>query len=238
MNTPTHGLFGLRRQSGGEHWLTTSDLMAGLMMVFLLISVALMHRTQEQASKYLDRQDEIDEALRAEFEHDLMKWDATIKNLTVEFHSPEVLFKAGSAELREKFVRILDDFVPRYLRVLQNFRDVIEEVRIEGHTSSEWPGATKDEAYFNNMRLSQGRTLSVLEHVYGVSGPADRRFVRCTFTAVGLSSSRLVVVHGLNEEDPDASRRVLFRVVTNAEEQIRNIVSQSRDDARATTICK
>lgn len=236
MRTPADRLFGSRRTStGGEHWLTISDLMAGLMMVFLLISVALMRsafldrdRMREVAVAYREGQVAIDQALRREFEHDLEKWDAAIdaENLTFEFRSPEVLFEAGAIALQPRFATILDDFFPRYLRVLRAFETVIDEVRVEGHTSSDWVSATEDEAYFNNMRLSQGRTRSVLEHVYRLpSAPGDRNWVTRKVAAVGFSSSRLVV-DATGREDPEASRRVLFRVVTNAETQIRTILER------------
>ncbi len=228
-------LFGSRRSGGGEHWLTISDLMAGLMMVFLLISVALMRsafldrdRIRDVAVAYRAGQVAINEALRREFENDLKKWDAAIdaENLTFEFRSPEVLFEAGAIALRPRFAVILDDFFPRYLRVLGPFESVIDEVRVEGHTSSDWMSATEDEAYFNNMRLSQGRTRSVLEHVYKLpTAPSDRSWVRRNVAAVGFSSSRLVV-DASGHEDPEASRRVLFRVVTNAETQIRTILDR------------
>ncbi len=229
-------LFGLRRSGGdGEHWLTISDLMAGLMMVFLFISVALMRsafldrdRIREVAVAYREGQVAIDEALRGEFENDLVKWDAAIdaENLTFEFRSPEVLFEAGAINLRPRFAAILDDFFPRYLRVLREFEEVIDEVRVEGHTSSDWLLATEDEAYFNNMRLSQGRTRSVLEHIYTLTtAPGDRSWVRRKVAAVGFSSSRLVVDYS-GREEPKASRRVLFRVVTNAETQIRTILER------------
>ena len=95
-----------------------------------------------------------------------------------------------------------------------------------GTPSSDWVLATEDEAYFNNMQLSQGRTRSVLEHVYGLSGTLDdRSWVRRKVAAVGFSSSRLVV-DDRGVEDPEASRRVLFRVVTNAETQIRTILER------------
>ena len=229
-------LFGAGRADApaGEHWLTISDLMAGLMMVFLLISVALMRsafldrdRMREVAVAYRDSQLAINQALHEEFEGDLGRWDAAIDadSLTFEFRSPEVLFEAGSSALRPRFQAILRDFFPRYRRRLRDFDDVIEEVRLEGHTSSEWSKeAAEDEAYFNNMRLSQGRTRSVLEYVYGLPGPPDDRgWVKRKVAAVGFSSSRLVVGQD-GREDPNASRRVLFRVVTNAETQIRTIL--------------
>ena len=43
-------LFGRGSAAGSEdehHWLSVSDLMAGLMMVFLLISIALMQHALE-----------------------------------------------------------------------------------------------------------------------------------------------------------------------------------------------
>ncbi len=236
MKTPPDRLFGSRRPgTGGEHWLTISDLMAGLMMVFLLISVALMRsafldrdRMREVAVAYREGQVAIDQALRREFENDLEKWDAAInaENLTFEFRSPEVLFEAGAIALQPRFATILDDFFPRYLRVLRAFETVIDEVRVEGHTSSDWVSATEDEAYFNNMRLSQGRTRSVLEHVYRLpAATSDRNWVKLKVAAVGFSSSRLVM-DATGREDPEASRRVLFRVVTNAETQIRTILER------------
>lgn len=38
----------------GEHWMSVSDLMAGLMMVFLFISVALMMDATRERDKIKD----------------------------------------------------------------------------------------------------------------------------------------------------------------------------------------
>ena len=236
MQSGTKALFGsLRRESHGEHWLTISDLMAGLMVVFLFISIALMRsafldrdRMRDVAVAYREGQIAINQALKSEFEGDLERWDAAIdeENLTFEFKSPEVLFEAGSAALRPRFASILDDFFPRYLSVLLRFQGVIQEVRVEGHTSSDWVTATEDEAYFNNMQLSQGRTRSVLEYIYWLTASShDRTWVKLKIAAVGLSSSHLVL-DPAGREDPEASRRVLFRVVTNAETQVRTILER------------
>ena len=42
------------RGEGGEHWMSVSDLMAGLMMVFLFISVALMRDAMVERDKIKD----------------------------------------------------------------------------------------------------------------------------------------------------------------------------------------
>ncbi len=230
-------LFGSNRSGGGEgeHWLTISDLMAGLMMVFLLISVGLMRSASQDRDRmrgvavaYREGQVAISQALHQEFENDLEQWDAAIdlEAMTFEFMSPEVLFEVGSIALRPRFASILGDFFPRYLRVLREFDENIDGVRIEGHTSTDWEGVSEDQAYFRNMRLSQGRTRSVLEHVYRLpTTVSDRSWVKRKVAAVGFSSSR-VVLNPIGREDPDASRRVLFRVLTNAEVQIRRILER------------
>jgi len=218
-----------------EHWMSVGDLMAGLMMVFLFITIAFMRyilieqeKIKEVAVAYQEKQVAIYQSLVSEFQDDLLVWDAEIDQdtLSFQFKSPDVLFASGQTEIREQFSVILSDFFPRYLTILQNFVDAIEEVRIEGHTSSIWntdSGGT--DAYFNNMQLSQGRTRSVLRYVYGLlpAGSAESEWVRQRVAAVGYSSSKLVLnVNG--REDQERSRRVTFRVVTNAEIQIRTIL--------------
>ena len=236
MSSRMERMFGENRSlDEGEHWLTISDLMAGLMMVFLFIAIALMRsafierdKIKDVAVAYREGQVAINEALWKEFEDDLGKWEAVLdrETLSIEFESPEVLFKTGEISLQPRFVEILDDFFPRYLLVLKPFENVIEEIRIEGHTSSDWTTALGEaDAYFKNMWLSQGRTRSVLEYVYNISAVVeDREWIKDNVAAVGFSSSRLVRDEA-GQEDLDASRRVVFRILTNAETQIRRILT-------------
>lgn len=219
----------------GAQWLSVSDLMAGLMMVFLFIAVSLMlvaRRDSESmrgiAETYSAAQRSIYEALLDEFRDDLPRWGAEIdpESLSFEFHSPDVLFEAGKTEVGEQFRRMLDDFFPRYVATLRAYQSSIEEIRVEGHTSSDWSGAASEsEAYFSNMWLSQGRTREVLRYAYGIPEvEAYREWMRRDFAAVGFSSSKKVLRTD-GQEDRQRSRRVTFRVVTNAEVQIRSILA-------------
>lgn len=233
--------FDLHNVEEEDHWISVSDLMAGLMMVFLFVSIALMRnaflerdkvkierdKIQEIAVAYQQNQVAIYEKLMEEFKPDLDNWGAAIdKNtLSFEFQSPEVLFDRGAITLKPKFEVILSEFFPRYLKVLSAFRDSINEVRIEGHTSSIWNRSTKeDEAYFNNMSLSQGRTRSVLEYVYQLGNVEEEKsWIKKTVAAVGFSSAHTKLTEE-GVEDYQASRRVTFRVITNSETQIRKII--------------
>lgn len=250
-------------QDEGGHWLSVSDLMAGLMMVFLFISIVLMRnalierdkskeladtyqierdknkeladiyqverdKIKKIATTYQDTKVKIYEALMEEFKNDLIKWDAEInkKNLSFNFKSPDVLFAIGKIKLKPRFKEILSDFFPRYLMVINRFRDIVEEIRIEGHTSSRWnSGSSEDDAYFLNMDLSQGRTRSVLSYVYGLDSiSSDRAWIKKNIAAVGYSSSKIILIDGT--EDAEHSRRVIFKLITNSETQILKIIGE------------
>lgn len=225
-----------KNSQDNEHWVSMSDLMAGLMMMFMFISIAYMHyvriekeKIKEVAVAYENAQLQLYNALEKEFVKDLPSWDAEIDKQTLEvrFKSPDVLFGLGSAELKPEFKQILSDFFPRYLKVLDKYQDHITEVRIEGHTSTGWTGASSsDIAYFNNMALSQGRTRAVLQYVYGLKETsAHQKWVKSKFSAVGYSSAHPILT-AAGREDPNRSRRVTFKVVTNAEMQIRKIIQE------------
>jgi outer membrane protein OmpA-like peptidoglycan-associated protein len=217
-----------------SHWLSISDLMAGLMVVFLFIAIALMrnamierNQIKDVAIAYQENQLAIYNALTDEFDKDLERWDATIDqdSLTFIFNSPDILFKTGEIQLNAQYKVLLKDFFPRYMEVLTPFKMSISEVRIEGHTSSIWNSYTSDtDAYFFNMKLSQGRTRSVLEYIYDLDEVASHKeWITRHIAAVGFSSSRKIV-DGKGNEDRDRSRRVSFRVITNADIKIKQIL--------------
>lgn len=205
-------------------------------MVFMFISIAYMHyvriekeKIKEVAVAYEQAQQQLYNALNIEFSNDLPDWDAEIDKQTLEvrFKSPDVLFGLGSSELKPKFKEILNNFFPRYLKVLDQYKEHITEVRIEGHTSTDWTGAAnQDEAYFNNMELSQGRTRAVLQYVHSLKeSSAHQKWVKSKFSAVGYSSSH-PILNAMGKEDQNRSRRVTFKVITNAELQICRIIQE------------
>ena len=230
------------RESRHEHWVSMSDLMAGLMMVFLLIAIAYMrfiHVQKQEIEKiayaYRNTNVAIYNALRTEFTADLERWKAQIdeNELSFEFTSDEASFASASVKLRPEFELVIAEFFPAYVRVLGNFKADIQEVRIEGHTSSEWTGSNDpDQSYFLNMALSQGRTREVLQFAYTLEAIApEREWIKEKFAAVGFSSSHPVLVDGI--ESREKSRRVRFTVITNAETKIGEILNRSRRDASA-----
>jgi len=228
---------GIPRDEDENDWLSVSDLMAGLMVIFLFVAIVFIRplaetnrQMKEIAEAWQQREEEIYQALSREFQDDLPKWNAIIirKTLLIRFNSPEILFETGEDQIRPEFKTILDDFYPRYVRVLKPFRKALDELRIEGHTSSEWENSSPSEAYIENMRLSQDRTRAVLEYVLNlVTIENEHIWLRRLVTANGLSSSRTIRTP-VGLEDPVRSRRVEFRVRTNADSQIARILETAQ----------
>jgi outer membrane protein OmpA-like peptidoglycan-associated protein len=222
-----------------EHWIPLSDLMTGLMMFFMLLAVSFMLKVQSDSQKikkiavlYDRTRSEIYRDLDREFKGDLPKWGAELEpDLTVRFKEPDILFNTGSADLKPKFKSILEAFFPRYIAILgsKKYRGVIQEIRIEGHTSSIWASqVSTDEAYFRNMELSQSRTRSTLQFV--LERPeiiGDRKWIQSHLTANGLSSSR-VIQNPNGTENFARSQRVEFRVRTDAEGKIATILEAAK----------
>ena len=225
-----------RTVASEAHWIPLSDLMTGLMVMFLLIAVCYMVEVEADANRvktvavaYNDTRDALYEELRKQFSPDLPRWNAELikADLTIRFSEPDSLFASGSSELKPAFKDILNDFFPRYVRILRSprYRAAISEVRIEGHTSSDWTGATSPEdAYFHNMELSQARTRSTLIYVLTLPQVQDDvDWLRRLLTANGLSSSR-PILDASGHEDAARSRRVDFKIRTDAETRIERIL--------------
>jgi len=186
-------------------------------------------KIQELARTYKKLRKDLYEDLYNEFKDDLERWSATIdeQTLSIRFKEPSVFFDVNKSTLKPQFQEILSDFFPRYVQLLyhEKYRENIEEIRIEGHTSSEWNFETGiRDAYFLNMELSQGRTRSVLEFGLSAIGSGEKKeWARSKITANGLSSSKCVF-RSDGSEDKEASRRVEFRVRTDAEKRIGDIL--------------
>ncbi|MBU2863758.1 OmpA family protein [Reinekea forsetii] len=221
-----------------EHWVSVSDLMAGLMMVFLLIAIVFMVNAEIERNKIRDvavlydrLRTQLYEDLLTEFQPDLDAWGAEInEDLSIRFGRPELIFDKGENELKIEFKAILEDFFPRYLAIIasEKYRDDIAEVRIEGHTSSGWLGRAEDEAYILNMGLSQARTRSTLSFLLEIPAVQnEKQWLKAHMTANGLSSSKPIYT-AAGVENREGSRRVEFRLRTDAESRIAAILESQK----------
>ena len=229
-------LFGMREQETEEHWVSISDVMAGLMVIFLFISISYMLNVRLKADEIIVYKNEIEsllnayknlqvalyKELREEFEGTPTKkaqfkteWQGHLdmETVSIRFKQP---FPQGEAIVPNTFESILREFFPRYVAILTKpeYRDDIAEIRIEGHTSSEWfVQVTGDTAYINNMELSQNRARNVLRYILQIESPEvtqHRAWLKKQLIANGLSSSQLILDLDVNPPRPTN----FYRIVT------------------------
>lgn len=226
-------------------WLSVSDLMTGLMVIFLFVAIAYISRVQKNQSvltDYVETKNEMHDKLVKEFAGDTLKWQMAIgKDLTMKFKEPTVLFATGSYELTPRFKQILDEFLPRYFTILLNdsLSNKIQEIRIEGHTDDVPIPRYDPDPYIANAMLSQQRALSVIRYfrsmpAYAEYSPEQQHQLEFWLTANGLSYGKAVDSNGEftqksgNPIDKDLSRRVEFRIVTTGDEVLENFVKKNK----------
>lgn len=217
--------------------LSIGDLMAGILFIFVLLLASTMLEIQKKAeadaeisSRYNNIKTHIYLDIAKEFRDDLAAWNAVVdsSDLAVRFSTNEEIntkvsyFESGSSRPSEAYKQILDDFFPRFLQVVSNpkYRDSIEEIRIEGHTDS-------DGQYLYNIKLSQDRAREVLDYCLEIADSdttlaSAAYWAKFKITANGLSYSH-PILNADGTENKGLSRRVEFKVRTNAEKQLEEI---------------
>ena len=220
-----------------DEWMSISDMMSGLMLIFMFIAISFMIQVQSDQEKiksiaitYTKDKKELNLDLHHEFSKDLKRWDAEItKDNAIIFNSPRVLFKSGKSKIKREFKKILNEFFPRYIKILfsTKYRDKIDELRIEGHTSKSWRNIKSiKQIYLRNMHLSQERANRVLAYCYQLKGVAEsREWLENHFRANGMAFSKLKYKDREDTiVDEVKSRRVEFRVQMKTEEKIYKIL--------------
>lgn len=225
-------------------WMSVSDLMTGLMVIFLFVAIAYMIQVNENQTvltDYIETKNHLHDKLVKEFKGDTARWQMAIgKDLSMKFNNPQVLFATGSYQLTPEFCEILDEFIPRYLDILitDSLSDKIREIRIEGHTDDEPAPQFAPDPFMANTQLSQLRSYSVLDYIrnmpsYQSYSEEKKKKLEFWFTANGLSYGKSVDKYGEYTAisgrpiDRNRSRRVEFRLVTEGEEVLENFVKNN-----------
>ena len=203
-----------------EQWAPVSDILAVLMLVFMLMAVIFV--SQEGLS--LTECSQMAAELSNAFDGELGGWVLGNNNLTARVGpAGETFFQHENDALTKEAKSSLDEFFPGFLRAVRRLEDKygnepryrFRGIRIEGHASSDGPADT-------NVEYSQGRARNVYEYVRDLfdEGSEQREWIDRNFFVAGFSELRLVDEHGeLVEgsglpENPARSRRVEFRVLT------------------------
>lgn len=149
-----------------NYWVSLSDIMTGLMVIFMFISISYMIQVKNEQKKvekfvteYVQTKLDLYKELKTEFEDDFKpdKWNVILdKDLSIKFLNESVLFDYNKAELKDEFKILLLDFFPRYLKVFlkKNIEIKLLKFRSEGHSDPQGD-------YFYNVDLSIKKELKM-----------------------------------------------------------------------------
>lgn len=199
-------------------------------MIFLFIGIIYIQNIGKYFDAVSNVREEICDDLSKEFARKRTEWDMKIceNGLVIRFKN-DSNFEINSAILSDNFKAVLSDFIPQLLNVVWKYRESVSELRIEGHTDSTVrKDDTKLSGYIYNTQLSQERSRNVLAFALQLPEVSARmEYLDWSFTnmtAHGMSSSKLIYENKL--EAMERSRRVEFRLRTNAEDDLINLVAE------------
>lgn len=222
-------------------WMSVSDLMTGLMIIFLFIAIGYIKRVQENQTvlrDFVETKTKLHDKLVNQFSDEIEQRILTIDgDLTMRFNNAKVNFASGSYELTPEFASILDEVIPRYFDIMlhnNKFVNEISEIRIEGHTDEERAPRFGTDPFLSNVYLSQMRTLEVMNYIWTSIVPnyeqKDRQRLQYWLTANGMSYSRSLDDEGNlsylsgKSINRDMSRRVEFRIITRSDKLLEEFV--------------
>ena len=202
---------------GNIFWITMTDLMTGLVLVFVVLffytyvtshlELIKQKLAKENATKL------IEDSLKAQ------NIEATVDSVTGIVKIADIeLFELGSYNLSDKGKKYLDKFAPVYFNSLFSndyLNKNIEKIIIEGHTDSQmFKGRySEDEQYMKNMELSLNRAYTVANYMTNTPyNKTNGNKLRKMILVQGASFSSPIMTDG--KEDFAKSRRVELKVVT------------------------
>lgn len=197
-------------------WVTMTDMLLGLMMVFMTLFVLAMtgftqYKMQAQATQSKVASD-ISHAL------DKQKIDVNIDKVTGQVKISDVeLFDLNSYTLSKRGKIYLDKFIPIYIDIIFSNPQLcgrIANIVVQGHTDSQTYAdvSSKEGQFVKNMDLSLKRANAVAEYIF-LTGYNKKYTDKLTKTLVveGRSYIEPVIIEG--KEDFAKSRRVEIQLV-------------------------
>jgi chemotaxis protein MotB len=254
-------MFGLdrkpRRASGEpvEYWMSYSDLMAGLVLVFVLLLVYFITLSKTQLeerqreldaqsgkissqTKQLSRLDEevsqvlgVREALlaRVKTRFEEAGGEITFDDATGAVRlGSKILFEEGSDDLSREGKRTLDRVIPLYYEALlgdERLRGNVDQIIFEGHTNSNFSKSSDADRAYL-FNLRLSQRRAYAAMEYIIEQDVGSSYgAKTLLAAIGYSNSRLIYEGDGATEDKERSRRLEIRFRLKDEEALSSLRS-------------
>lgn len=207
------------------YWLSFSDLMASILIIFILLFVhklieyqATISEKEKQIQELTSTREDIIEKLKEEFEKENIDINIDSKTGAIKLDE-SILFDTSKSELKKEGKDFSREFIPVYVKILlgdENIKEQLSQIIIEGHTDDRG-------SYMSNLKLSQDRTLSVAQFL--LSDGFNYKYkdgLQKYITLNGRSYSE-PILDDKGKIDRDASRRVEIKFRLKEEELLLEI---------------
>lgn len=211
-----------------SYWLSVGDLMASILVVFILIfvhQVLNINEKLESKEKIIEEissvKNRIIEKLNGEFEKENLKVMIDQKTGAIKLDE-KILFDYGQDYLKLEGKEYLNKFIPMYTKLLlsdEKIKSEISQIIIEGHTDNVG-------SYLYNLDLSQRRAFQVVKFIYQEMPNFEyKEQLKEFITANGRSSIKLIRKEN-GAVDQEKSRRVEFQFKLKDDEALSKVKKQ------------
>jgi flagellar motor protein MotB len=218
-------------QSSSEHLSSSlTDLMTSLMVIFILLLLVFISHT---ASKDAALRDVLLKRLKTDLEpqglSELIRPDMKDRNAILVIVPDQLMrFKSEESTVQPGGRDWLKAHMPAFAKVLcdPDFKSSIDSIVVEGHTDTQpWRGLSREDSLNQNLKLSQGRSMAVVEETLGDLAPVPEQhdcFLE-KLSATGRGEQDAVQPDGIgpdaSEKADEQSRRVIFKIRVRAGEK-------------------
>lgn len=249
-------MFEKKNKSEDTTWLSLSDMMTVLMVLFLILAIYIavsasqkLNEVTRVINSFIDNENKLCQKLKNELYVEFNPNDLNVacEPIRITFINEKYKFDHNSHVLKEDFKVTLTKFFPIYLNVVDNWNftdasgervdlsSLIDEVRIEGHTDSAGSSRlNENDKYLFNMTLSQKRSKAVLKHVFEIQALKEKnQWMRDKLTANGLSYSRRLNTENksldYNDKTQTEDKKASRRIEIKLRTKAREIIKELRE---------
>lgn len=206
-----------QQQEENIFWVTMTDLLLGLAIIFITLFVLAMTGFTQAKMESQKLKEDVSEHLNKQLKSQNLNVHLDKMTGKVEISDLE-LFETGSYKLSSKGKAYLDKFVPVYINTIfsdPKLSDRILNIVIQGHTDSQsFSGVnSKDLQFIKNMELSLSRANAVAEYIFQTN--YNKKYndkLHKMLTVEGKSYTEPILTKN-GKEDFTRSRRVELELV-------------------------
>jgi len=214
-----------KQEEETSYWLSFSDLMASVLIIFILLFVynliayeESMNETEKMIQELTSTRMKIISMLQDEFDKEDIDIIIDPKTGAIQLNE-SILFDTGKSQLKDEGKAFAEKFIPIYVSILLGNAEIksqLSQIIIEGHTDDVG-------GYLYNLKLSQERSLSVAQFLLNPEFNYKYKDEMEKYLTINGRSYSEPILNSDDSINKDASRRVEIKFRLKEEEVLLQI---------------